>query len=378
MLVETYKSCGWDLKSDKRGKPITLADFRRTSEMVARKLGYEPNVTMNIESAMRVRIDNLELGKEGDLFNTTASTPLETILRRPTVMELKGISHPEEKAFVAALLLSNLAEYLEAKGQSKSLRHVTLIEEAHRLLPNISTSKGDPEGADSRKVMVEHFANMLAEVRAYGEGLVVVEQIPTKILPDAIKNTATKIVHQVPAEDDRKILAGSMGMTEEQSEALEALKPGEAVVHVQRHPLPIKVSVPNKPLEMGLALGEMDDESVKRLMAEFYLKNPLPRAPVSTVRDRLQEIVDDEWFRARFKEGYEEVLTSHRPDKILDLVTKAALGVASDEYEFNETVAKLVQMGTEFYLPFDEQDRERFPREVMTYMARAGRDARRG
>ncbi|HEV2225190.1 MAG TPA: DUF87 domain-containing protein, partial [Nitrososphaerales archaeon] len=378
VLVETYTSCGWDLRSDKRGRPITLAIFRRTSEFVARKLGYEPNVTMNIESAMRVRIDGLELGKKGDLFNTVASTPLETILRRPTVIELKGISHPEEKAFVAALLLSNLAEYLEAKGRSKSLRHVTLIEEAHRLLPNVSTAKGDPEAADSRKVMVEHFANMLAEVRAYGEGLVVVEQIPTKILPDAIKNTATKIAHRVPAEDDRKLLAGAMGMSMEQSEALIALKPGEAIVHLQRHPLPIRISIPNRPAEAGLAVGEMSDEAVKRLMAEFFLKNPVPRAPISALRDRLQEIVDDDWFRAKFRESYDEVLTKHTPDKMLDLVTKAALGIVSDQYEFAEVFEKLLQMGTELYLPLDERDRELFPKEVMAYRARADRDARRG
>lgn len=378
VLVETYRACGWDIGSDKRGKPITLADFRRTAELVARKLGYEPNVTMNIEAALRVRIDGLELGKEGDLFNTISSTPLETILRRPTIIELRGISHPEERAFVAALLLSNLAEYLEAKGQSKSFRHVTLIEEAHRLLPNVSTVKGDPESADSRKVMVEHFANMLAEVRAYGEGLVVVEQIPTKILPDAIKNTATKIVHRVPAADDREVLAGAMGMSEEQSKVLTALKSGEAVVHLQRHPLPIRVSVPNRSAELGMKVGEMNDEAVKRLMAEFYLKNPLPRPSVSVLRDTLQEIVDNEWFRARFVEGYDEVLTKHSPNKMLDLVTRAALGISSNQYEFAEVVQRLLRMATEFYLPLEEHDRERFPREVMAYMARADRNAKRG
>lgn len=377
VLVETYLSCGWDLRSDKRGRPITLYDFRRAAEFVSRKLGYEPNITMNIESAMKVRIDNLELGKEGDLFNTVASTPLETILRRPTVIELRGISHPEEKAFVSALVLSNLAEYLEAKGHSKSLEHVTIIEEAHRLLPNVSTVKGDPEGADSRKAMVERFGNMLAEVRAYGEGLVVVEQIPTKILPDAIKNTATKIVHRVPASDDRELMAGAMGMTPDQSEVLTALRPGEAIVHLQRHPLPIRMAVPNRMAEAGLVADEMSDAAVKNLMAEFYLKNPLARLPLSTLNDKLQKIVDDEWFRAKFKEGYDEVLARRRPDKMLDLVTKAALGAASGQYEFAEVVQKLLQMATEFYLPFDEKDRGRFPREVMAYMERADRDAKR-
>ena len=43
------------------------------------------------------------------------------------------------------------------------------------------------------------FADLLAEVRAYGEGLVIAEQIPAKLIPDAIKNTAVKIVHRLPA-----------------------------------------------------------------------------------------------------------------------------------------------------------------------------------
>ena len=43
------------------------------------------------------------------------------------------------------------------------------------------------------------FASFLAEIRAYGEGLIIAEQIPAKIIPDAIKNTAVKILHRLPA-----------------------------------------------------------------------------------------------------------------------------------------------------------------------------------
>ena len=39
---------------------------------------------------------------------------------------------------------------------------------------------------------------MLAEIRAYGEGIVVAEQIPTKLVPDVVKNTALKVVHRLP------------------------------------------------------------------------------------------------------------------------------------------------------------------------------------
>ncbi|HUI00607.1 MAG TPA: DUF87 domain-containing protein [Nitrososphaerales archaeon] len=180
VLAETYKACRWDVRKNVRGRPISFGDFLATAERVTRRLGYEPKVTMDIEAALKTRIRSMTLGGKGPLFDTVSSVPLEDVLRRPTIIELKGVASSEEKAFVAAVLLMNLAEYRETQGNSKELRHLTLIEEAHRLLPNLSTAKGDPEGADPRKRMVEQFADMLAEVRAYGEGLAIVEQIPTR------------------------------------------------------------------------------------------------------------------------------------------------------------------------------------------------------
>ena len=71
---------------------------------------------------------------------------------------------------------------------------MTAIEEAHHLLTNMATNVGDPEAANPRREVVEQLANMLSEVRAYGEGIVIAEQIPTKLIPNAIKNTSTKIM----------------------------------------------------------------------------------------------------------------------------------------------------------------------------------------
>ena len=51
---------------------------------------------------------------------------------------------------------------------------------------------GNPRGK-----AVEFFANVISEMRSMGQGVAVVEQIPSKLLPDVIKNTNTKIVHQV-------------------------------------------------------------------------------------------------------------------------------------------------------------------------------------
>ena len=252
VFAETYKMCGWNVRENKRGRPITLEDFRAQSEDRLAKARIRAEGRDGHRGCSQDQ-DHKSFSCGERVQCSTHSPPSlwTTLLRRPTVIELKDIQNNEEKAFVAALLLIGIAEYIEKKGNSKQLRHLTLIEEAHRLLPNISSQKGDPESADPRKRMVEQFANMLAEVRAFGEGLAIVEQIPTKIIPDAIKNTATKVAHRVPGADDREVLAGAMNLTKAQGAVFTALKPGEAIVSVEKHPLPIRVQAPNVIERMG-------------------------------------------------------------------------------------------------------------------------------
>ena len=52
------------------------------------------------------------------------------------------------------------------------------------------------------------------------------EQIPTKLVPDVVKNTALKIVHRLPAEDDRQLVGAAMNLSEEQSRQVVSLQPG--------------------------------------------------------------------------------------------------------------------------------------------------------
>ena len=74
------------------------------------------------------------------------------------------------------------------------------------------------------------FSNMLSEIRAYGEGMFLVDQVPTRLIPDAIKNTNTKITHRLVAEDDCKAVAESMGITKEQRMIIPKLLVGQCLV----------------------------------------------------------------------------------------------------------------------------------------------------
>ena len=75
------------------------------------------------------------------------------------------------------------------------------------------------------------FANILSEIRAYGQGVLVVDQVPAKLIPDAIKNTNLKIVHRLVANDDREAMAGCMTLTPEQTTVINQLRPGQAIVY---------------------------------------------------------------------------------------------------------------------------------------------------
>jgi hypothetical protein len=72
---------------------------------------------------------------------------------------------------------------------------------------------------------------------------VIAEQIPARLMPDAIKNTAVKITHRLPAADDREAVGATMNATPQQSRYLVTLPPGQASVFCDGMDLPVLVKV---------------------------------------------------------------------------------------------------------------------------------------
>ena len=198
---------------------------------------------MDISAALKARIKSLLIGGKGLMLNCPRSYPLELLFNRPAVMELKHVGDDAEKAFLMALLLINLYEYCEtAREYGGGLQHITLIEESHRLLKNIPPAMS-AEGANPRGKAVEMFSDILAEIREYGEGFIIVDQVPAKLTPDALKNTNLKIVHRIVAEDDRQSVGNAMNLTAEQKEQVIRLRVGQTVVHNEYLDKPVLVQI---------------------------------------------------------------------------------------------------------------------------------------
>ena len=227
------KSTDWLGQEPDFGKtiPPTLNSMSIAIEKVIGGRGYEPRVEQNMRACLNTRIDSLKRGWKGQMLNTVKSTPWNELFERPVVLNLSYVADDVDKGFIMSLILQFLYEYITAKGEiglidfdSNDCRHLTIIEEAHRVM-----SKCDNMELPQYKASMM-FSNMLSEIRAYGEGMVLVDQVPTRLIPDAIKNTNLKIVHRLVAEDDSKALAEAMSLSDVQRKLIPKLLTGQCIV----------------------------------------------------------------------------------------------------------------------------------------------------
>ena len=272
-LHAVYRDRGWDLArnvnrrldagADPSAASPTLTDLVAEVTRVADRLGYSGETTAEIRSALITRINALRVGGKGRMLDVRRSFPPELLFDAPTVIELEGLGADEDKAFVMALLLIRLAAHRRRQGPADGLRHLLVVEEAHRLLartgPRLEERAADPQGK-----AVETFTNLLAEVRAYGQGIVIVDQVPTKLATDVLKNTNLKIAHRLVAEDDREVVGGSMVMDDDQERTLATLSVGEAAVFGSGDDASLLCRVP-RVKDTGRA--PPDDDAIRTRMA---------------------------------------------------------------------------------------------------------------
>lgn len=276
-LHAVYRNKGWDLTlgyhpllansrsaTDFFNIEYTKAQYQRLShkflfptmqelkDEIARyideELKYDGEVAGNVKTAMKVRLENLCVGAKGYTFNTNDYLNFEKLLSENVVFELEGLADDSDKAFAVGLLVIFINEYRqihkEIAGNNRiGLQHLLVIEEAHRLLKNVDTERSTEEAGNPKGKAVEHFTNMIAEMRSYGQGVIVAEQIPTKLALDVIKNSSTKIVQRIVSADDQQAVANTIGISSDDSIQLGFLETGYAYCHKEGMVLPTPVKI---------------------------------------------------------------------------------------------------------------------------------------
>ena len=226
----------------------TMQDLKNEiKRYIEEEMQYEGEVAGNIKTAILARLESLCSGAKGYMFNTNEYADMETLLNEKTVFELEGLADDADKAFCVGLLVILVNEYRqitkEIENKNKELSHLLVIEEAHRLLKNINTERTSEELGNPKGKAVEHFTNMIAEMRSYGQGVIIAEQIPTKLTPDVIKNSSNKIIQRLVAADDQNLVANTVGLSHKDAIYIGNLTTGSALCHKESMSLPVNVTI---------------------------------------------------------------------------------------------------------------------------------------
>ncbi len=267
-IYNIYKDRGWNLTTGnhQRVKIKTFADCQThrfiyptirdliddVNRYVKEELEYKGELQDNIRSAIVARLESLAVGAKGFLFNTHDFRNIEDLLKGRVVFELESLSDDDDKAFFVGLMLALVSEYRQCSARESTLthtddlHHVLVIEEAHRLLKNVQTERTSEMIGNPKGKAVESFCNLIAEMRSYGQGVIVAEQIPTKIAPDVIKNTNTKIIHRLVSIDDQIAVGTGLGLEEQECRYLNQLSAGTALAHKEGMSKPVEISVFNE------------------------------------------------------------------------------------------------------------------------------------
>ncbi len=220
----------------------TMKDLYEIIDPVVEGFGYSERIGPDVQAALKARIGSLLIGGKGSMLNTRRSIPMDALFNRPSVIELKMVSEDSEKSFLMGMILVFLYEYREALGPHDNLQHIMLIEEAHRLLKNVPTGQSGDTANPAGKA-VEFFTNMLAEIRSYGQGFIIADQIPNKLAPEALKNTNLKVMHRIVAVDDRDSMGGAMNLDDIQKRHATALGQGGALVYAEKMEQPFHLQI---------------------------------------------------------------------------------------------------------------------------------------
>lgn len=250
-IVRCYEKKGWNLDTnenemydapfdgDKEDAFPILSDLLEEMKSIVKIKGFGDRMEADYIGSLVSRLSNLTVGAKGRMLNCPYSVDFRFIAQNNVVLEMDQLKSPEDKALLMGFILARISVVIRKEHENDpTFRHLTLVEEAHRLL-----SKVEYGDSGAKKSAVESFTDLLAEVRKYGESLVVVDQIPNKLAPEVLKNTNTKIIHKILARDDKEAVGDTMLMDEKQKEYLSALKTGYAIVFSEDMEKPVHVYI---------------------------------------------------------------------------------------------------------------------------------------
>lgn len=234
-IEQAYRDCGWDLilSENAYSKIIfpTFADVLRTIKEIIDSSEYDDENKGAYKGALLTRLESLTTGIYQLMFTEDEISSRE-LFDENVIVDLSRLGSSETKSLIMGLLVLKMQEYRMAssQGMNQSLRHVTVLEEAHNLLKRTSTEQAT-ESSNLLGKSVEMLTNAIAEMRTYGEGFIIADQAPGLLDLAVIRNTNTKIILRLPEYSDRELVGKAANLNEDQINELAKLPKGVAAVY---------------------------------------------------------------------------------------------------------------------------------------------------
>ena len=201
------------------------------------------------QTALRI-FHSFTVGHASKVFNARNPVKLEKLLDKPVIFELDMEMPKPLRVFFSEIMLRWIHLYRLTQGETKNLRNVLFLEEAHNLF-NTSNSYNDNTNS---------LENVYREIRAFGQGLVTITQHPSMLPIYLLGNCHTQIYLGLQHEDDIKTARKALFLNYDEEAYLNKLKVGESIIKIKNRIEPCHVKIPLVPI------GETNvtDEFIKK------------------------------------------------------------------------------------------------------------------
>ena len=235
------------------GNPPRMADLHRAAQEVLASKGYSGEVNSDLRAALEVRLGILTRRAIGRIFQCAQDAPtIGELMTSFSIVELASLP-PEQACLLTLFILTAIREYVAVHpSRDGGIRLILVLEEAHNLVGRDRDAAASGENADPKAFASEFICRMLAELRALGVAIVIVDQLPSAIAPEVIKNTASKLAFRQVDNNDREVLGGSMLFGPIEIEEIARLRPGEAYLFTEGYFGPQRIRTPNLHAELDL------------------------------------------------------------------------------------------------------------------------------
>ncbi|MHA1662008.1 MAG: ATP-binding protein, partial [Candidatus Thorarchaeota archaeon] len=270
-----YENCGWGRMGNVRGRSIVLADLYQAFQQVAMNhISYGEEMSRDFYGALDARLRSMFRNEIlVDMLNTPKGFSIPELLAHPTIIETRDLS-PEDRALLTGALTAGISEYLIANPK-KQVSHLLVLEEAHHLLKRTSGPSGYAEPTSKQKA-IDNIVEMLRIQRGNGLGLLLIDQLPGSMVPDAVKLPGNVIIHTLTDLEERLLVGRQALCTDAQIKHIGGMGIGEAVIRIQTRNVPANIQVLPLAELVNIPLPGRDwnDPQVKDSMAEVFEAHP--------------------------------------------------------------------------------------------------------